>query len=441
MRILVSVLALLFGGSAASSAPLLLISIDGLRPVDVSEADRAKVAIPNLRRLLTEGSVAAGVVGVLPTVTYPSHATLLTGASPARHGIVNNTSFDPMNINQGGWYWYASDFKLPTLWDAAHAAGLITANVHWPTSVGARGITYNLPQIWRTGHGDDAKLVAALSTPGLLAPLELQLGPYAPGIDESIGGDETRGRFATKLIEDRKPDFVTVYLTALDHEQHEKGPGTPAVYVVLSRIDAIVGRLIAAARSAHPDTVVAVVSDHGFSTTSVEVNLFRAFIDADLITLDDDGKIKTWDAVPWNSGGSSAIMLARPKDSVLVARVAALLDTLKADPRGYIAAVIRAPMIGQMEGNPDASFYVSYSTNAYAGPFKGKLAPVFGPAKSRGTHGYFPATPEMRSIFMMMGPDIAKAHNYGVIDMRAIAPTLARVMGVKGLRAEVAALP
>lgn len=47
---------------------------------------------------------------------------------------------------------------------------------------------------------------------------------YAAGIDRSIAGDENRGEFAIKLIEAHKPDFTTVYLTALDHEQHAEGP-------------------------------------------------------------------------------------------------------------------------------------------------------------------------------------------------------------------------
>jgi predicted AlkP superfamily pyrophosphatase or phosphodiesterase len=318
---------------------------------------------------------------------------------------------------------------VPTLWDAARKAGMSVANVHWPVSVDAKSITYNLPQIWRTGHGDDAKLVAALSTPGLLAPLEAKLGAYAPGIDESIEGDETRGRFAVQLITDKKPQFTTVYLTALDHEQHGEGPGTAKAHAVLERIDAIIGTLIAAERKAYPGAVIAVVSDHGFSATDTEVNLFRAFIDEGLITLDSAGKVKEWLATPWNSGGSSAIMLAKPDDVVLVARVEGLLTNLKANPATRIASIVDTAGIKAMGANPGARFYINFELNAYAGGFKGKDAPLIGPSASKGMHGYLPAAPEMRSSFMLMGPGVAKGKSYGEIDMRAIAPTLARVMG------------
>lgn len=82
--------------SASLAEPVLLISIDGLQPADVIDAEKRGLDIPNLKRFVTEGTYASGVKGVLPTVTYPSHATLLTGVSPSKHGIIGNTSFDPM---------------------------------------------------------------------------------------------------------------------------------------------------------------------------------------------------------------------------------------------------------------------------------------------------------------------------------------------------------
>jgi predicted AlkP superfamily pyrophosphatase or phosphodiesterase len=442
MRAALSAFSLIAGLAAAPAVaePVLLISIDGLRPGDVIDAEQRGLKLPNLRRFVKEGAYATGVVGVLPTVTYPSHTTLLTGASPARHGVVNNTTFDPTQINQGGWYWYASDIKLPTLWSAA-AKGLTVGNVHWPVSVGAPGVTWNLPQIWRTGHADDARLVAAVSTPGLVADLEKATGEsYAPGIDESIAGDENRGRFAVKLIEGHKPDFVTAYFTALDHEQHAQGPGTPEAHAVLERIDAIVGRVAAAELAAHPDAVIAVVSDHGFETIGRETNFFRAFIDAGLIRLDNAGKVTGWDAMPWPSGGSVAVVLAKPDDTALAARVGDLLNRHKADPANGIAAVAGKTEIARMGGNPEASFYVNLSPDTTAGGFKGASAPLRATPAYKGTHGYFPQAPTLRSSFLVMGKRVPKARSLGEIDMRAIAPTLAAILGVPLPDAELPAI-
>lgn len=428
----------LLAWSPLCAEPVLLISIDGLRPGDVIEAAERGLKIPNLRRFVTEGAYATGVKGVLPTVTFPSHVTMITGASPAKHGVLSNNTFDPKQINQGGWYWYVSDIKLPTLWSAAAAAGKTVGNVHWPVSVGAVGVTWNLPHVWRTGHADDAKLVTALSTPGLVTELEKATGEvYARGIDESIEGDENRGRFAVKLIETHKPDFVTAYLTALDHEQHAEGPGTPEAHAILERIDAIVGKLFAAELAAHPDAAIAVVSDHGFETIGRETNFFRAFIDAGLIKLNEKGAVSDWEAMPWTSGGTAAVVLARKDDAALEARVGKLLGDLKADPANAIAAIAGKTEIAQMGGNPEAAFFINMAPDAAAGGFGGANGPLRGKPTSKGTHGYFPQVKNMNSTFMVMGKGVPKAKSLGEIDMRSIAPTLGAIMGITLPAAEV----
>lgn len=425
----------------ALAEPVLLISIDGLRPGDVLEADKRGLALPNLRRFLTDGAHASGVTGVLPTLTYPSHTTLMTGVSPGKHGIVSNNSFDPMQINQGGWYWYAQDVKVPMLWDAAAKSGLSTGNVHWPVSVSARGVRWNLPQIWRTGHGDDAQLLDALATPGLKAELERAVGqPYAMGIDESLSGDQNRGRFATALIAAHQPDFLTVYLTALDHEQHGSGPDTPAAKAVLEKIDAIVGDLIAAERKAHPDALIALVSDHGFEATHSGLNLFRPFIDAGLITLGADGKVASWQAMPWIGGGSAAIMLARPDDKLLADKVKGLLDRLAANPANGIDRIVDRAEMAKLGGNPQAAFTINLKPGFVTDIFRGANAPLVAPTPVKGMHGYFPGPANLRATFMAMGPGVKPGKDLGLIDMRAIAPTLAKAMGASLPGAEVAAI-
>ena len=435
-----TLLATMLAGEARAN-PVLLISIDGLRPADVLEADARGLRVPSLRRFMAEGTYATGVVGVLPTLTYPSHTTLITGTAPATHGILGNTTYDPLQINQGGWYWYASDNKARTLWDAAHDAGLTTANVHWPVSVAAKNVTWNLPQIWRTGHADDRKLVDALATPGLVTELETATGAaYADGKAEDLLADQIRTEFGVMMIVRHQPGFMTMYLAALDNAQHETGPGSPESHAALEMIDGFVGELVAAETKVHPDAVIALVSDHGFAPADTVINLYRPFIDAGLVTLGADGKIASADATPWGSGGSFAIRLARPDDKALKAKVGALLEKLAADPVARIERVIEAPAIAAEGGNPDASFYVNLKIGAVAGPFVNGALPLAFASPVKGMHGYFPAAPEMRSTFMIMGAGVPKAHKLGEIDMRAIAPTLAKAMGASLPGAEKPAL-
>src|SRR5471032_543063 len=175
---------------SAAAASVLMISVDGLKPEYVLEADAHGLKIPFLRGMLREGAYARGVTGVWPTVTYPSHTTLLTGLSPAEHGIYNNLEFDPKGTFANAWYWYAQQIRVPTLWQAAHEAGLSTASVGWPVSVGAAQVDFLIPEYWRIFrptadlNPSDADLMAALSRPeGMLLEMQKRLGPYMLGND------------------------------------------------------------------------------------------------------------------------------------------------------------------------------------------------------------------------------------------------------------------
>jgi predicted AlkP superfamily pyrophosphatase or phosphodiesterase len=445
-------LLLLIGAATAASAPpaagrdaapdvkplLVLISVDGLKPEAILEAPRRGLAVPHLRAFLTDGVYSTGVRGVLPTLTYPSHMTLMTGASPALHGIYANTTFDPLNRNEHGWYWYAEDARVATLWAAANTAGLRTANVYWPTSVGAP-ITFNLPQIWRTGMEDDLKLQRALSTPGLEQELSATLGRYPGGMDELVADDEVRARFAIRLMELKRPDFITVYLTGLDSEEHASGPFSAASNAVLERLDGLVGVLRAAAERLAPGrATVCVVSDHGFAPVEHDVNLYVAFLAAGLFTLDGAHGIAAWKAMPWLAGGSAAVMLANPGDAATRAAVEALLDRLARDPANGIERVLGHEDIAREGGFPDAAFLISLKSGYEMGSaFSGPL--VSGPTHL-GTHGYVPDRAEMRASFFMAGPRVAAGKSLGEIDMRRIAPTLAAVMGVPLPAAELGPL-
>src|SRR5579883_2993360 len=174
------------GEAQEQAAPLLVvISIDGLRPDYITHADEHGAKVPELRSFLKQGSYADGVVGVLPTVTYPSHTTLITGVWPAKHGIYANTLFAPLDKAKMAWYWFAEDLKVPTLYNAAMAAGRTTAAIQWPVTVGAK-VTWNIPEVWRAADENDIKWVRATATPGLLDEAEKEIGPYRGGIDTSI---------------------------------------------------------------------------------------------------------------------------------------------------------------------------------------------------------------------------------------------------------------
>lgn len=440
--------------AAAHAAPVLMISIDGLKPEYITQADAHGMKLPYLRTLLANGTYADGVIGIWPTLTYPSHTTLITGVLPAEHGIYNNLEFDPLQIYAGAWNWYAPQIRVPTLWTAAHRAGMKTASIGWPVSAGATDVDYLIPEYWRTagpsgGSGTlnpaDRLLIAALARPGnLLAALQPAAGPYMMGNDTSLAGDETKTRYAIEILRRYKPALLTLHLSSLDDSQHAHGPFSPEACADLEALDGMMARLAAAARAANPDTVLVLVSDHGFMRITQQVNLTIPFIRAGLIDASVNPStgavsVRAWKAEPWPAGGMAAIMLHEPGDAATAQQVRSLLSGLLADPNSGVAQVLDRGEIAKRGGFPDAAFLVVFKPGYYFGAAtSGELVtPIPG---TRGSHGFSPDYPEMRASFFAVGAGIARHRDLGVIDMRQIAPTVARLLKVQLPAAKAAPL-
>ena len=417
--------------SAAQEQPaalLVVISVDGLRPDYVTAADAHGAKIPNLRRMLKEGTYADGVTGVIPTVTYPSHTTLMTGVWPETHGIWANTTFDPLQKNYQGWYWYAEDIRVKTLWDAAAEAGRTTAAVQWPVTVGAK-ITWNIPEFWRAGTPEDMKLIRVVATKGLLDEAAAEIGPFRGGIDTSGEGDEVRGKYAEWILEKKKPGLLILHLTALDHVEHETTPFSAESMAVLEGIDAVIGKVRGTAERVAPGrTIFAVVSDHGFVKYDQQVNLVAAFREAKLFTVNEKGTLTDWEAMPWETGGSAAIVLKNPEDQTVLAKTRELLAKLSADPANGIDRVLEADELHKRGGYPNASFFVGLKPGWRTG--SAMMGPVVTPVKPGGTHGELPELPDLRAAFFLVGPGVPSGKDLGLIDMRDIAPTLAKEAGL-----------
>ena len=413
-----------------SNVPVVLISIDGLKPDYIVEADKHNLKIPNLRRMMKEGAYAKAVTGILPTVTYPSHTTMVTGVSPSKHGILYNTPFDPFGKNQGGWTWYAEDIKSLTLWEAANKAGFTSSSVDWPVSVGAP-IKYNIVQIWRAEKSEDHKLLRALSTPGLLDESEKVLGKYPAGYDYTIESDTQRASFNAWMIETKKPRFHTAYFSVLDEVQHANGPYTPEAYATIEVLDGLIGKVWQAALKTNKNAVVCVVSDHGFARYDKAVNINSALHEAGLIELDEQGKLKSWRAIVWAGG---TVMLKDANDVEAKNKAAEVLRKLAADPANGIVKVIDNTEAKTMGGFPDAAFVVFVKPGfSIGGNFTGEIVR---PTKVGGTHGLLRDLPEMDSSFFIVGAGVPKGKIFDRIDMRDIAPTLAGFIGVKLPNAE-----
>ncbi|MEZ5287026.1 MAG: ectonucleotide pyrophosphatase/phosphodiesterase [Vicinamibacterales bacterium] len=407
--------------ASADDSRVILISIDGLMPSSYTDPALAAHA-PNLRRLARAGIWADGVVGVFPTVTYPSHTTLITGVPPARHGIFDNRILDPEGRSDGAWYWYARAIQVPTLPMAVRARGLDAAAVGWPVTVGM-DLDYVVPEYRESRHEDGRLLLDALSRPrDLLRVVESGLGhPIDWPFD-----DRSRTDIATRLIATYDPHVLLVHLVELDGTQHEFGPGSPEALRMLTTVDARLGEILEAVERAGRSgrTTVAVVSDHGFQALARMVQPNAAFRKAGLLSVDAAGRIVSWRAYYHASGGSGFVYV---RDEADVPRVASLLDELRQNPANGIRRIWTREDLAEAGAHPDARFGLDVADGFYSGAGTDTLVTE---SATRGGHGFAPDRPAMHASLVMAGPSVRRHGSVGVIPMTRIAPTLARILGV-----------
>lgn len=426
-RVLIALLALAGVGLAPVPDPhVILISIDGLMASTYNSPGPAR--IPTLRALAAGGASAEGVVGVLPSETYPSHTTLMTGVSPAVHGIYANGMFDPEGRTSGAWHWYGSEIRVPTLLGAAKSRGLRTSAISWPVTVGS-DIDYHVPEFWRAGFGADhlesLLLLRAISTPNLIDTMEIaRRKPFTPRQT-----DADRTDMASIILRTYQPHLMLLHLTELDSAQHKSGPGSPGAIETLERIDGYVASLVQTVADAgiRDSTYFAIVSDHGFLPIGTQLQPNALFRQEKLLETDAAGRIVNWQAYYDACGGSGFIFLKDPSDTALATRVRSLLDQLKADPANGIQTLWTREDLDRIGAFPGASFGIGMRPNFYTGRGTDQLLLK---TPMGGGHGFDPQLPALHSSLIVSAPAIGRRGPLGVVRMTQIAPTVARWLGV-----------
>ncbi|MCM3877315.1 MAG: ectonucleotide pyrophosphatase/phosphodiesterase [Thermoanaerobaculia bacterium] len=261
-----TLLALLFlAGSAFAKQPVLVISVDGMDQRYLTDCDRLGLKIPNLRKVMREGQWSAGTVGVIPTVTWPSHTTILTGIEPATHGILANIR--PAK-DGGGRYWSVDNLKVQSLLDVAHKAGLKTGSVFWPVTVDAAS-EFNLPRFYKQaeGFGVDLRSVSSKASPTDLVD---RINSMFPSFRKEWMDDRAHSLAVRYLLRAERPDLLLLHLGEHDGAAHDNGPFTPEAIAALEYMDELIGTVL---QDVPPNYAVVIVSDHGFEKLEREVNL------------------------------------------------------------------------------------------------------------------------------------------------------------------------
>ena len=429
---------------------VIVISLDGLDARYLHKRDEYGLKIPALRRLMAQGATARGVWTVYPSVTYPAHTTIVTGMSPAKHGVLGNEIFEPPDAPQEGvWNWFARDIKGDALWDAAARENLKTAMVSWPVSAGAGD--YNLPEIYQSGVSREMTWLR-IGQNARPQTLVQDVVKHDSALYSKVNKDESddlRTRFAEYLLTEKRPDVLLVHLFDLDHFEHDYGPFTPEVFAILEKVDGYVGRILAAAERAGTlsETAVFIVSDHGFMPVKEQVHPGVLLAQSGLIKLleakDGEGKAPPalaadWRAAAYPTSGSCSIILRDPQDKEMLKKVLDIFKPLAGKKGSGIFRVLEADEVRKLGGNPRAALMLDAADGyTFGGNYTGEFIT---PYARRGQHGFLPTRPDYKASLIASGAGITRRGDLGEVRMIDIGPTIARLLNLTLRDAEGRAL-
>lgn len=249
--------------AAHSDRHVVLVTIDGF-PADLWRD--STLPVPVLRQLAADGAAADAMTVSNPSITWPCHTTLVTGATPQKHGVL----FNGLLVRQGPgkppkiepWVDKAKLVFIPTLYDAAHAAGLTTAESDWVAVTRPGTINWSFGEV----PDPESQIVKEMLAAGLMT--EQELGWMRPGGErkKTIWRDNLWTRAAAYMFKQHKPNLLLYHTLNSDGIHHRYGPNTDPSYTALAYADRLLGDLIRAVDESglRAKTTFIVTTDHGF---------------------------------------------------------------------------------------------------------------------------------------------------------------------------------
>ena len=419
----------------ASERCVILISVDGLAGFYL---DDPKAHLPTLRKMATDGAQAKGLVCSFPTVTWPNHTTLVTGVPPGKHGVIGNNYLDrdsgeKVALIPDPLFDKDQIVRVPTIYDAAHNAGLTTAGIIWPATRNARTLDFTVPDMFGNDSWEKYGTKPWLDE---LRELGIPVDKYGDWVKASGGGvqrDWLYARMAEHLLLNHSPNLIMIHLVEVDHVQHRVGPREPDAYWSVSYADSIIQQIQDAAERSEfkGKTTFVICSDHGFFPIEKDIKPNVLLRDEGLIEISDGKTTKKAFAVA--QGGGCMVYLLDVKDP------AGWRTKLKREFGGVegVQAVYlpdEFAAIGHKVPDEDArqpdlwlaaesgySFSESTSGDAVVAARKSKA----------GTHGFLPDQPDMLGTLVMWGYGIKPRTRLGKIRSVDVAPTMAELLGVE----------
>jgi predicted AlkP superfamily pyrophosphatase or phosphodiesterase len=440
--------------------------LDGLRPDSINPVDT-----PNLYRLRRGGVSWANSHAAVPTVTRVNSTVLGSGAYPGTSGVVGNSMYVPevaatpfstgnaenlyrLDEVSGGRMLFvktlaerlaAAGRRIVAI-GSGSSGGTLLLNPRAPRGAGvminAGDVSPVRPFAFPASVGDE--IVARFGPP-----------PTTTEPDASAKVDYTERVLRDYVLTELKPDVVLNWFTEPDGSQHEHSPGSPQALATIRNDDRQIGLVLDRLKQLrlYDRTNLFVVSDHGFSWHTFNINLDQELIDAGL-----KAGPGSQDVVVANSGTS--LVHVQDRDP---AKIEAIVEFLQQQPwagalytaanrprngryvpergapaDGWVDGTFSLELIHHANAERGADIVVTYPWADDRNPFGvpgtsgnaggGATGPLTGPGSGHGSFSPW----DIRNTFMAWGTDIKdgvalRSAPAGNVD---IAPTLLALEGL-----------
>lgn len=403
---------------------VIVVSVDGLKPEYYLE-DRWPT--PAMRQVLLRGAHAERVRTIFPSLTYPAHTTMATGALPARHGVWSNQQIAA--VDEPAWLTQASLIRVPALWDAVRAAGGTTAALNWPLTVGA-AIDWNVPDVW---PGSDAKVVAAMADASTPAGLMMELEREATGrlhaenfSSKLLAHDVRLASMAAYLYERYRPTLMLVHVEGVVQIQQEPDWRNPRRVRAIACADVVVSLLVELIErtGAWGHTTIIVTGDHGMTEIHTQLRPNVWLVEAGLRPATFAAR-KDWRAMFYALGGCALLRVQDPVGENAAA-VRAAVDRATRGARDMLRIVERDEL-DALGSDPEAPFALAASPGFVLD------ARAEGPDRHPNpgmSHGHHPDHPDMDTGLVAAGAGIRAGAAAPRLELTSLAPLVAALLGL-----------
>ncbi|MDQ0894237.1 alkaline phosphatase family protein [Agromyces ramosus] len=249
---------------------VLLLDVVGMTP-------RTLAHMPRLSALAASG-VQTGLGTVLPAVTCSVQSTMLTGRTPAGHGIVGNGWYFRDQGEVHLWRQHNALVQGEKVWETARRQrpDFTAANIGWWYAMGAStDITVTPRPVY---HADGRKSPDAyVRPPALHDELTGALGEFPLfqywGPTASIASTRWMVEATRIIMREQQSDLVMAYLPHLDYDLQRFGPESVEADRAAAELDVVITPLLDDAQAAGA-TVIA-VAEYGIETANRPVDINR----------------------------------------------------------------------------------------------------------------------------------------------------------------------